>query len=616
MAESPRIGGYAGQPIQLAQLGAGQRAQEPDDASLTPDMRFSRAISDPIMNNNVAEFDRILAARGAPTKDAIRQFSLASRAIHWGSDDVLRRILEIDPGAVKALEPAIRLSLFHRCVMEWEPLGHPERTKRIGPPHERNIDHLPLIRLLLDAGVVEGMGSGSLLAALARKGDSDDVLRVAGWLLDLGATIERGPNRGPSALAEAAERWNYRLMDLLLARRKPSQDALDEALARCEIQQANKSIARLLELGANINIEEARFKRLTPPAIAAARRVSQFGEADLMRLLIRYKVDPNRLDAPNESPLMLVVHEHDLMQGLLDLGAKASYRAANGEAPLHWAVRKPPADTGFREPRFYPLAKGSDPAVRAKSVRILLAAGADANPIDSRGWTPLMYADPDEEVIIDALLDKGGIVRPEATLDGRLHSGMPVPTEIGWAIVRGNDPLALGLLKRRSRDRQKDGALVLSAAQMGTVKVLAQLLDQGATARHRDEGGWTPLLLAASGGHAKAVALLVEPGRADVNETLPTTNERLAREFVKNPGMVLGVLSAGGLHSGSGPERPAGGDSALIIAAREGHAEVVRELLKHGANAKHRNEDGETALKIAERNGHIEVVKMLKASGT
>ena len=52
-------------------------------------------------------------------------------------------------------------------------------------------------------------------------------------------------------------------------------------------------------------------------------------------------------------------------------------------------------------------------------------------------------------------------------------------------------------------------------------------------------------------------------------------------------------------------------DTALIIAARNGHAPVVDILLRHGAHVDVRNNDGRTALMEAARNGHAPVVDQL-----
>lgn len=54
------------------------------------------------------------------------------------------------------------------------------------------------------------------------------------------------------------------------------------------------------------------------------------------------------------------------------------------------------------------------------------------------------------------------------------------------------------------------------------------------------------------------------------------------------------------------------GFTALIHAAKRGHAEVVKALLAHGADVNAKGMKGETVLTGAKKNGHKEIVRMLQ----
>lgn len=72
----------------------------------------------------------------------------------------------------------------------------------------------------------------------------------------------------------------------------------------------------------------------------------------------------------------------------------------------------------------------------------------------------------------------------------------------------------------------------------------------------------------------------------------------------------------GRLRQGVDPDvQDAQGNSALMLAAREGHVKVAAVLLDHGAKVYKRNQYGETALMLAAYHGHNPVIDLLIAQG-
>ena len=58
-----------------------------------------------------------------------------------------------------------------------------------------------------------------------------------------------------------------------------------------------------------------------------------------------------------------------------------------------------------------------------------------------------------------------------------------------------------------------------------------------------------------------------------------------------------------------------GGPTALIVAARLGHVDIVKTLLAHGAEVNAEDDYGQTALYFAKKNNRARIVAILEAAG-
>jgi len=121
-----------------------------------------------------------------------------------------------------------------------------------------------------------------------------------------------------------------------------------------------------------------------------------------------------------------------------------------------------------------------------------------------------------------------------------------------------------------------DGLTILNiAAQNGHVQVVDFLINSGADFLIRNSVGWTALHSAAAEGHIGCVKLLTEKDPTTINEI---TND---------------------------------GDTALYLAAQNGHFEIVIFLIKSEANLFITESYGWTVLHIAAANRHLECAKLL-----
>jgi ankyrin repeat protein len=138
------------------------------------------------------------------------------------------------------------------------------------------------------------------------------------------------------------------------------------------------------------------------------------------------------------------------------------------------------------------------------------------------------------------------------------------------------------------------------------------LVRAGANVNAANRYGVTPLSLACTNGNGAMVELLLKAG-ADPNTALPGGETPLMTAArVGELASVKALLSRGAsVHSKDDRH----GQTALMWAAAEGHAEVVQELINAGADFRLRLTSGFTPLLFAVREGRIGVVRVLLKAG-
>ena len=187
---------------------------------------------------------------------------------------------------------------------------------------------------------------------------------------------------------------------------------------------------------------------------------------------------------------------------------------------------------------------------------------------------------------------------------------------------------------------QVDGMTALHwAARQDDLEMAKLLVRAGAGVNAANRYGVTPLTLACTNGNPALVELLLDAG-ANPNTTLPGGETALmAAARTGRLGPVKALLARGAdphatVHGmgrqdgvGAGPLLARMADptvfdfetkaeqTALMWAAAEGHAEVVGELIKAGAEFRTELSSGFTPLLFAVRGGHTAVVKTLVKAG-
>jgi ankyrin repeat protein len=160
---------------------------------------------------------------------------------------------------------------------------------------------------------------------------------------------------------------------------------------------------------------------------------------------------------------------------------------------------------------------------------------------------------------------------------------------------------------------QADGMTALHWAAYHDDRDIAELLVRaGANVKTANRYGVTPLSLACTNGSGAMVELLLKAG-ADPNAPLPGGETPLMTASRTGALTAVKALLAQGARVDGKDE--ARGQTALMWAAAEGHAAVVRELIDGGADIHARVPSGLTPLLFAVREGRSEAVRVLLRAG-
>ena len=247
-------------------------------------------------------------------------------------------------------------------------------------------------------------------------------------------------------------------------------------------------------------------------------------------------------------------------------------------------------------------AEVADAAMRGdhQALRAAIARKADVNAPQADGSTALHWAvERDDLEAADLLIAAG------ARVAARTREGV---TPIQLAAVNGSAAL-LERLVRAGADvnaplTPTGDTPLMMAARTGKTDAIRVLLEAGAQVNAQESwGGTTPLLWAVSEGHSDAATLLIDAG-ADVNARSHYVAAANGRGFE-------GRTPVGGRTEAKPEEFASGWLTPLMLAAREGHLELTRILLRSGADINAGAGDGKTALSIAIFNGNYTLASLL-----
>lgn len=337
----------------------------------------------------------------------------------------------------------------------------------------------------------------------------------------------------------------------------------------------------------------------------------RFGDADLVRCLLRAGASVHTQDRWSHSAVFYVrgISAGQTLPLLLQAGASLSECAADGDTPLHralrtgdarlWKALTPPDDErdflSYRgraeDTLLHAAAEGGNPALLQR----LLTRGANPNTRNAFGHTPLLVALTGEHLLAATLLTKAGaavtFLDAIAMGDAQRASALvpPPPGTLLDAPVAGQETPLMGAIARGRTDLVE---LLLSCGAspnagtrlLGTPLDIAVFSDQPDLVRLLLARGADPRLLR----HVSQDELRTLLGEAVEQEPLAPVvrleGQRLGTEAVYtaavsgDEALRFLLLCGGDLNA---PD--AQGATALLRAARDGDAPAVQRLLTFGA---------------------------------
>jgi ankyrin repeat protein len=225
------------------------------------------------------------------------------------------------------------------------------------------------------------------------------------------------------------------------------------------------------------------------------------------------------------------------------------------------------------------------------------------NHTDNNGWTPLMLA-VEEGLLttVQALLSTPGIDINAQKFDGA--------TALYVAIANGKEDVAKALIDKGADVNLADNTgwtPLMFAAEKGYLTITQALLSApGIDINAQKSNGATALYVAIANGQDDVVKALIDKG-ADVN--IANNDGWTPLMLAIQEGLLTitqALLSAPGIDINA---QKSDGATALFVAAANGNYDVVKALIKQGADVDITDNHGQTPMMVANSLGYMTIVQ-------
>lgn len=342
----------------------------------------------------------------------------------------------------------------------------------------------------------------------------------------------------------------------------------------------NRRLKILLDAGADVNVQDDSYSKTALLATLKVYRSYSYGErvnardyaetlrdrVEVIKLLLAAGADPNQRDKEGDSPLTASFNPHLFVDYATENEAILKALLAGGADPNAGDGKDRTLLSLVSSQRLENDYTTKAEEARLRSLKILIAAGADVNVRNAEKQTPLALA------IKTMMSGKviGNLIAAGADVNASDASGRTILMEAVQAVeVFRRVELVQTLLAAGAdvKARANDGttALLLNLINGALPELNSLLIEAGANVNSADITGRTPLMAGINSSSDDMVLLLIK-AKADVKA------------------------------------RNRDGDNALMLAVGMGRDEmIVQALLAAGSNVNVVNSAGETALIIAAR---------------
>ena len=414
---------------------------------------------------------------------------------------------------------------------------------------------------------IDALTKGMTLLHLAISRQNIEAMKV---LIKKGASLERKDKSSATSLHHALLYKNLEIIKLLVE---------NGANLNAKNQFNDTPLIRAIEMG-HIDIVDYLIKQNAyTNSITETRTLfkAAFKKKDIKVIELMLK---HGIEIPDGAlHLAIKLKDLEIIKVLVSNGADLEFRDGNEETALKSAVR-----TDRINILEYLIAQGADVNASGKSdtspittaayegnkevIQLLVKNGADIHhKSEDNHWTLLHYAAKYNHAhLIDFLIESG------IDVDSRSRNGW---SALATASDNGDIETVEKLLNHKADIElptiNNKTTPLMAAAVNGHTKVVNRLIKAGADFERKNIDGHNPLWLAANKSHTKTVKALLN---------IDTDHNQV-----------------------------------FFDASSKGKFELVRTLIKSGIDVSARTKKGSTAMHLAARYGHLDIVKLLQKNG-